>query len=385
MSDPDKNKKDKNVALVFETACDAHWMKDVVQLPNALAQSIFQKDAILITRPNHKQSKLCEKISLVYLGTDNPNNYQNFETQNFMNLVTDANWHFVACKKAADIASILILYPFYGDAYKGAKWFKIKRWLKLKKGIVILKTDGTLREQAGFKTSLRLKLQDFKRYFFIDKIICENEQLYLELKINHPHLNSKLVHLPNCPLDIYHSQDLIPYSIRSLNILFVGRPDDKEKGLDVLLDAWLNIFHKIPGWTLQIVGTFSIKFKNEWDGRIEIKNAMNTVKWIGEINPENLINVYNNAKIVACPSRKESGPIVLSEAILSGCSFIGTNVGEIPSVLNGLSGLITKENPIESQLLFFTQNPIQCIEQSRKLLERMKDRKWAIQVKKLKI
>ena len=46
------NRKEDNVVIVFEAACDAHWMKDVVQFPNALAHDLLGKRAILIARAN---------------------------------------------------------------------------------------------------------------------------------------------------------------------------------------------------------------------------------------------------------------------------------------------------------------------------------------------
>ena len=383
-----KNKdqvNDKNVIMVFEPACDAHWMKDVVQFPNALALELYNKNAILITRPNHKQTEIAKHIKLKLLGGIFKDNYTSFEISNFSTLTTNYSWYLEACKKAADLGCILILYPFYGDAFRGSKYFKLKRWLKFRKAFVIIKSDGSLEKRSTERASVMRRLKDKFNYLFIDKIICENSQVDENMRINNPHLSTKLIYLPNCPLDNYHDQKITPYAHRSNKVLFVGRVHEKQKGSDILLTSWIKIFNKIPEWTLQIVGPCSESFKNEWVRKLEENKASNTVEWISESSPDQLLRYLNNAKILACPSRWDSGPIIMSEAILSGCSFVGNPVGEIPVVLNNLPGLITENETMESQLLFFAKNSDVAKKQNEALYERIKDRKWSDQVKKLSL
>jgi len=375
-------KKD-NVILVFEPACDAHWMKDVVQFPNALSQHLFNRKAILITRPNHKQIELAKHIGLEFFGKALTENYEHFESVNFSKIITQSQWYLKACKKAADFGSILILYPFYGDAFKGSKYFKIKRWLQFRKAFVIIKSDGTLHRMSTRKASIRQRINDKLKYFFIDRIICENSQVYKDMQVNNSHLLSKIVFLPNCPLDMYHSGKNTPYAERPDIISFIGRVDDNDKGADILLEAWIKVALQIPGWHLKIIGPCSAKLKREWELRLADTKLLDTVIWTGAKHPDELIFHYRTSKTVICSSRKESGPIILSESILCGCSFIGTAVGEIPDVLKDLPGLVKDENTLEKQILFFAQHPEIAGKQAESLFERLKERKWSIQVKKL--
>ncbi len=343
---------------------------------------LYHKNAILIARPNHKQTGLAKRIELKLYSDPLIENYEHFESVNFSKIITDSQWYLNACRKAAALGSTLILYPFYGDAFKGSKYFKIKRWLQFRKAFVIIKSDGTLQRMSTRKASVKQRMRDRLKYFFIDKIICENSQVAKDLRINNSHLSSKLLFLPNCPLDMYHSVKNIPYAERPNKFLFVGRVDDVDKGADILLEAWIKVAPQIPGWQLEIAGPCSANLKKEWEVKLANFKLLHTVQWIGAKNPGDLICHYQSSKIVICPSRKESGPIILSEAILCGCSFIGTAVGEIPEVLKGLPGLVKEEDTLEKQILFFAQHPEIAARQAETLFERMKDRKWSEQVAK---
>lgn len=375
-------KKEDNVVLVFEPACDAHWMKDVVQFPNALAQEMYNKNAILIARPNHKQEEIAKHIKMVFFGEPINANEAAFEVSNFSTIITQPAWYLQACKKAADFGSTLILYPWFGNSFKGAFLFKLRRWAKFKKATVIMKTDGLLQASSTHKASFRQQIKDRRRYFFIDKIITENSEVYKDMRMNNPHLSAKLIYLPNCPLEIYHKGNNTPYLERANKFLFVGRVNDKEKGADILIEAWMKIASQLPVWQLDIIGPCSPNFKKEWGIKLAGAKLLHTIQWLDAKKPDELIFHFQNAKIVVCPSRKESGPIILSESVLCGCSFIGNAVGEIPDVLNGLPGLVNDEYTLEKQMLFFAQHPEIASQQAEALFERMKDRKWSVQLKK---
>lgn len=374
--------RDNNVVLVFEPASDAHWMKDVVQFPNALAEELFKKKAILLTRPNNYQQEIAQHIDLVFLGGMVRENETVFATSNFSAIVTDRQWYSEACKIAAKLGNILILYPWYGNPFKGAFSFKLRRWFKNKRGTVILKTDGLLQDRAAHHTTLKQRWKDLRQFYLIDKIIIENRRVYTDLRRYSPQFTSKLAYIPNCPVDIYSNEKLVRYSDRHNKILFVGRVDDWEKGADILLEAWINIASQITTWRLEIAGPCSKTFKEHWSNKLKVMNIEKSIHWVGPKDPVELITHYSSSKIVVCSSRKESGPIILSEAALSGCAFIGTMVGEIPEVLDGLPGLIQGSVTLEDQILYFIKHSEVAEAQSKMLLHRMKDRKWSLQIKK---
>ena len=385
------NKQEDNVIIVFEAACDAHWMKDVVQFPNALANELFGKKAVLIARPNNCQHILKEHIELCTLGKHNKANDENFRKQLFSEIETSTEWYTQAIMLAAKKGSVLIIYPFCGSPFSASRRFKLLRWLKFKKARVVLKSDiseyfaapGSLAFKAKYKATFKSMLRDVVNYFFIDRIICENGKIYKNLLRYQIHFRRKLVYVPNCPLDIYSKQNLPPYSKKSDTFLYVGRIDDVQKGIDILMDAWKNVFGKLPGWKLLISGAASHEKRAYWEEILKKTDVNNSIEWLGFLEPVELLEQYDNSKIVVCSSRWESGPIVLSEAILSGCAFIGTAAGEIPAILKGLPGLVQDEQSLAETMLHFARHPEIAGKQAEVLFERMKDRKWSEQVKKV--
>lgn len=372
------------VTLVFEHSTDIHWMKDVVQFPLALATENNIDGVEIITRPNNKQSLLTTKINLRYFGDPIEENFVKYENADFHGIDGDYTWYHNACSLASKFSRVLILYPFYGNHFKGARVYKIKRWLTGKKATVVLKSDGTLRALANTKSNFFKKIYFFFKYFFIDSIVCENFETFCSIKRQKFFLFNKLVYLPNCPLNIYNTQLPEQFDNRENAFLFVGRINDHEKGADILLETWGRLNSELAGWHLYMVGPCTEEFKKEWVNKFQHIFVENVI-WLGNQDPERLLRLYNKVKIVVTPSRKEGVPIVLSEAVLSGCAFIGTSVGEIPDMLDGLPGLVPNSDDLGKTLLEFAGNDDILKFQSAVLMERVKDRNWRLQASKIKI
>ena len=128
------NRGNDNIIIVFEAACDAHWMKDVVQFPNALAEKLFGKKAVLIARPNDCQERLKQHVDLCVFGHPIEANNEKFRKQLFGDIETSAVWYKEAISKAVRLGSTLVIYPFCGDAFVASRQFKLLRWSRFKKG-----------------------------------------------------------------------------------------------------------------------------------------------------------------------------------------------------------------------------------------------------------
>lgn len=372
------------VVIIFEPACDLHWMKDVVQFPNAIASSLEKNSrAILITRPNDYQEELKKHIDVVLLGNKDARNDEAFRLSDQSNIFYDPFWYLQACKLAAEKAQVLVLYPWFGDFKSGSRLFKITH--KNNAAKVILKTDGYLLELFKALPGWRLRWKERRMFKYIDHIICENEEIYKTVLKSRYYLADKIKLIPNCPVSLYDNLATKAYNLRSNNFLFVGRVDDKEKGIDILMNAWI-AFNKQnkEDWNLTIVGPSSDEIRNKWN-EILISQNCPGVSWEGNRLPAELMQYYQNAKIVICSSRKESGPIVLLEASKCGCAFIGTMVGEIPHFLDDGVGLVTNEMGIEKWMLKFATDEVYANAQANRLKQKMLSRTWMQQVKTLNI
>ena len=102
----------------------------------------------------------------------------------------------------------------------------------------------------------------------------------------------------------------------------------KEKGFDILIDAWKDIDEK-----LIILGSGRLK-KNLLK---QIKDTSQESKIFIEdsVSKNEIDEFYSRAKMLIISSRREGGPRVALEALLRGIKVISTKVGHMPDILDG--------------------------------------------------
>ncbi|MEK6237105.1 MAG: glycosyltransferase, partial [Planctomycetales bacterium] len=120
-------------------------------------------------------------------------------------------------------------------------------------------------------------------------------------------------------------------------VLFVGLRL-AEKGLEVLLDAYLALVRRVPDAELCIVGIDQAAGTNlppDSAATLQRLTEEGAVTLMGhrKFGPE-LFQCYADADVIAVPSRSEGTPRVLVEARSFGCAAIGSRVGGIPSSID---------------------------------------------------
>ena len=104
----------------------------------------------------------------------------------------------------------------------------------------------------------------------------------------------------------------------------------KVKGIDIFIEA----AKLLPDVKFQIIGVsknFIDSLKNRIPSNIELILA---------VPHKNLLKFYQKAKVYCQPSRIDSLPITLREAMLCGCVPVGTNVGGIPAAIGDTGWLV---------------------------------------------
>lgn len=112
-------------------------------------------------------------------------------------------------------------------------------------------------------------------------------------------------------------------------ILFVGHVY-KTKGVVELVSGCCGI----DGIKLRIVGKYSQEIHNELSLIAESSKNRDWLEFVGEIPHKDVLKEFLRAGLFVFPSYTEGFPNVILEAMASGCSIIGSNVGALPEMLD---------------------------------------------------
>lgn len=105
-------------------------------------------------------------------------------------------------------------------------------------------------------------------------------------------------------------------------ILYLGRIDVYQKGLDILVEAWKNIAYKNEGIKLIIVGSGTKGEENRLKKLVTKNNLEQSTKLIGKVSEKKKENLLTNCMLAVCPSRFETFGIVALEVLAIGKPLI---------------------------------------------------------------
>lgn len=137
---------------------------------------------------------------------------------------------------------------------------------------------------------------------------------------------------PNFVHDPLNNPEIRQQKPDSPSFLFAGRME-KEKGADLIIDAWLK--HNIP-YPLHMAGSGGLKAK------LKAKSAgSDQIQWHGMMSREELIGLMRRSTALLFPSRWYEGmPMTILEAKALGCPVISSDIGnQAELVRDGIDGL----------------------------------------------
>ena len=184
------------------------------------------------------------------------------------------------------------------------------------------------------------KILDNFTYSRYSKIVCVSKQVELVLLNWIPSNKGKTKVIPNAvPIPKF----LNPYSVKTYDILFVGRLT-KQKSVEILLRAIKILKNKYSkNLKIAIVGDGELK---ENLNNLTVELGVNReVKFLGV--RKDVKELMVSSKIFVLPSRWEGFGLVIIEAMSNMLPVIATNVGGIPELIeDGKDGiLVPPENP----------------------------------------
>lgn len=135
-------------------------------------------------------------------------------------------------------------------------------------------------------------------------------------------------------------------------LLFVGRVDDKRKGLDILLQAFKIVLSRMDA-ILVVAGSGNQKPYKDLSSGLSIANR---VVFTGFVDDGTLQKLYSMCDVYVCPSRLEGFGLTLLDAMAAGKPVVATNVGGIPEIAEpGQNGILVQSNNENELALAITQ------------------------------
>ena len=154
---------------------------------------------------------------------------------------------------------------------------------------------------------------------FYKNFIVVNEET--EKKIRKVNSSSKIYHIPN-GVDLARG---VGRNKGFKHVLFLGRIEVDQKGLDLLLKSYSLIFEKI-GQKLVIAGQGSHKELAKLKKLIKEFGLTNNVDLVGRVVGRRKEKILENASVVAVPSRYETFSMVALEALAAGKPVISFDI-----------------------------------------------------------
>jgi glycosyltransferase involved in cell wall biosynthesis len=109
------------------------------------------------------------------------------------------------------------------------------------------------------------------------------------------------------------------------HVLFMSRIDRK-KGLIYLVRSWIELSKQFTEWDLVIAGPIQdLKYFKEIDDLISRASLNKRVHWLGMLNNEERLSVFQSSDLFVLPSYSENFGIVIAEALAAGLPVITTN------------------------------------------------------------
>lgn len=131
------------------------------------------------------------------------------------------------------------------------------------------------------------------------------------------------------------SRDLAHATPNGKNVLYLGWVVPN-KGIEDLLQVWMDLAPAFPDWRLTLVGGVSEEYGSY------LTDTYNAERWkiTGEVSHNQAMETLATSDILVLPSYSEGFPNVVLEAMSFGKAVVATEVGGIPEMLSQGEGIL---------------------------------------------
>jgi glycosyltransferase involved in cell wall biosynthesis len=157
----------------------------------------------------------------------------------------------------------------------------------------------------------------------------------------YPHL--WVEHVEHVPDPVFHEIERRPHC-SPVRFIFVGSFEHR-KGADLLLRALDVLQNEIP-FTLVVVGKCHSAYKAELRMRVS-EELWERIVFRDNLTHFDVANELTMATMMICPTRADTGPVAVKEAVVAGVPVVATKVGGIPDyVFPDKNGLLCPPNDV---------------------------------------
>jgi glycosyltransferase involved in cell wall biosynthesis len=191
---------------------------------------------------------------------------------------------------------------------------------------------------ACFRDRQRLK-RERHSLVLADGLLCITRRMLQEIKNAKIPIPQKLYVLPN---PIRELSGWVNNEATEPTLLFVGRIDFG-KGIDFLPNVLRAVIERFPNARLEIAGNDGfargIGSIRKWVEK-KFGNLLPHVSFLGHISPNDLDQVYRRAWLVLVPSRWDTFPMAVLEAMARSKAIVASHWGGMPEMLAGTGNII---------------------------------------------
>jgi glycosyltransferase involved in cell wall biosynthesis len=360
-------KNELTFAVFFPGCLDIHLTKDVGMIPYIMHRNLgYNSYLICYKNGNYPQLDACVPgLKILFLDHNLPflgrlaeflgNKSSLSKSIVLLCTLFDAFMFLIKWGRKIDVLqlyhlkteSILVGFIFRIINRRGTLYLK----LDLDIGAVAAFRDRPSRLRNLLYTYFSLRYLIFNLAFF-DIISVETKAVYTIAKDFHPFFKNcrDRVHYITNGIDMQSVYPLLkPFNSKENKILHIGRLGNIQKGSELAVEAFSNIYEEFSGWELELIGSMEGTF-SEFLEKFKSKNdsIAGRMSYLGILDRAQLHEHYSKAKILIAPSRWESFGLVVVEAGAFGNAILGSDIPSYRELTNdGKVGYLCPVNSLE--------------------------------------
>ena len=121
-------------------------------------------------------------------------------------------------------------------------------------------------------------------------------------------------------------------------VIFMGahQVSDPRKGINLAIKSLNLLFNSLSETEKNKITVITVGDK-DLDSEISFNSIHFEI-----VNSEKLAKLYSSCDIFLCPSVEDNGPMMINEAVLSGCSIVSFNVGVSQDLVSNINGYLAE-------------------------------------------